>query len=100
MRTIICKEVIVSTLTTRGDGKSDPIREVTQVFEKDGELIAENDPYFLPMNFAQKLNDPVFVDNVCLSYRHDFGIISEDEQVKIVCNVKEVIHAILNNISK
>jgi hypothetical protein len=45
MNTCICKEVIVSTLTRRGKGvKHDPIRIITEVFEKDGTLIAENDP--------------------------------------------------------
>lgn len=42
---IICKEVIISKLTTRGRGiVGDPVRRITQVFEKDGTLIAEYDP--------------------------------------------------------
>lgn len=45
MEEIICKEVVVSTLTRRGQGKKhSPIRQITQVFEKDGKLIAEYDP--------------------------------------------------------
>ena len=44
MDTVICKEVIVSTLARRGAGTpGSPIRVITQVFEKDGTLIAEND---------------------------------------------------------
>lgn len=39
------KEVIVTDILTRGDGKKSPIRPVIQVFEKDGTLIAENDPH-------------------------------------------------------
>lgn len=38
------REVIVSHLTRRGDGVNTPIRRLTQVFEKDGTLIAEYDP--------------------------------------------------------
>lgn len=38
------KEVIVTDILRRGDGKKTPIRSVLQVFEKDGTLIAENDP--------------------------------------------------------
>lgn len=43
---VVCKEVIVSKLCTAGDGKStgSPMRLLTQVHEKDGELIAERDP--------------------------------------------------------
>lgn len=40
----ICKEVIITSLTTRGDGNYQPFRRITQVFEKDGTLIAEHDP--------------------------------------------------------
>lgn len=40
---VICKEVIVTTLLRRGDGKATPIRCITQVYEKDGTLIAERD---------------------------------------------------------
>ena len=45
MDTVICKEVIVSTIRRRGEGvTSSPIRIITEVFEKDGKLIAEYDP--------------------------------------------------------
>ena len=45
MDNVICKELIVAKLTRRGKGeKHSPIRIITQVFEKDGTLIAENDP--------------------------------------------------------
>lgn len=45
MDTVICKELIVATLTRRGKGeKYSPIRIITQVFEKDGTLVAEHDP--------------------------------------------------------
>jgi len=46
MDTVICKEVVITTLTRRGKGTEySPIRVITQVFEKNGDLIAENDPY-------------------------------------------------------
>lgn len=45
MDTVICKELIVATLTRRGRGvKHSPVRVITQVFEKDGTLVAEHDP--------------------------------------------------------
>ena len=44
MDTIECKEVIISTLKRRGEGiEGDPIRVVTEVYEKDGTKIAEYD---------------------------------------------------------
>jgi hypothetical protein len=38
------EELIVTTMETRGDGVKTPFRRVTQVYSKDGELVAENDP--------------------------------------------------------
>lgn len=40
---IKCDEVIISKLSTRGDGVSTPIRPILQIFSKEGELIAEKD---------------------------------------------------------
>jgi len=46
MPEIECKEVIITSLERRGKGiETDPVRRVTQVYEKTGELIAENDPF-------------------------------------------------------
>lgn len=43
---ICVKEVIVSQLSRRGTGRElDPVRIVTEVFEKNGTLIAWKDPY-------------------------------------------------------
>lgn len=45
MSKIKCQEVIISKLSTRGKGViGDPVRQITQVFSKSGELIAEMDP--------------------------------------------------------
>lgn len=46
MNTVRLEEVIISTKEKRGLGKTreDPVRCVTQVFSKEGELIAEYDP--------------------------------------------------------
>jgi hypothetical protein len=40
-----CEEVIITDQKRRGDGKAEgtPIRSVTQVFAKDGKLLAEQD---------------------------------------------------------
>ena len=52
MDTVICKEVIISTLKRRGTGiKHSPIRIITEVYEKDGTKIAEYDP--TPETFNQ-----------------------------------------------
>lgn len=45
MNTVECREVIISTLRQRGTGqKYSPIRVVTEVYDKDGTIIAEHDP--------------------------------------------------------
>lgn len=47
MDTAECKELIVTSLALRGKGTADPFspsRRITQVFEKDGVLVAEADP--------------------------------------------------------
>jgi len=45
MKDVICKEVVITTLARRGAGvPGDPVRGVTQVYDKDGTLIAEYDP--------------------------------------------------------
>lgn len=42
---IYCEEVIISTLTSRGKGvEADPVRRITEVYDKAGNLIAEKDP--------------------------------------------------------
>ncbi len=48
-----CKELIVTDLATRGDGKVTPLRRITQVFEKDGTLVAECDPAAIQITFEQ-----------------------------------------------
>lgn len=39
------QQVIICDKGTRGDGKSLPVRSVTEVFDFDGNLIAESDPH-------------------------------------------------------
>lgn len=41
---VASKEVIITTLSRRGDGSNSPIRVITEVWDKDGSKIAENDP--------------------------------------------------------
>jgi len=45
MDTVICKEVVITTLKRRGSGiEHSPIRVIKEVYEKDGTFIAEYDP--------------------------------------------------------
>ena len=49
MDTVELKQVIITTLTRRGNGKDDPIRVILEVWDSEtGEKIAENDPYANP----------------------------------------------------
>lgn len=46
MKDVQCREVIISRIRRRGKGiEGDPIRVITEVFEKDGTKIAEYDPH-------------------------------------------------------
>lgn len=57
MDTIICKEVVISTLKRRGTGiEYSPIRIITEVYEKDGTKIAEYDPHPETFNQMDLLN--------------------------------------------
>lgn len=38
-----------------------------------------------------------FIDNVCLSYRHDFGLMTEQDRQKLRFECKEWMRAIQNN---
>jgi hypothetical protein len=42
-------------------------------------------------------NDEDFITNVCLSYRHDYGLLSDNERGIIRLECKEWFRAILNN---
>lgn len=67
MDTIKCEEVIISTLARRGKGvKYSPIRVITQVFTKDGELIAENDslPETIELIVLSKEINRILNDNI------------------------------------
>jgi hypothetical protein len=55
---VICKEVIITDLTTRGEGISySPIRRITQVWDKDGVLIAEHDPFIETEQLQKELHN-------------------------------------------
>ena len=41
-----------------------------------------------------------FIDNVCLSYKHDFGLMTEQDKQKIRSECKRWMKAISNNGSK
>jgi hypothetical protein len=56
--TVICEEVIITRTTRRGEGTTEsPIRAILQVFNKKGELIAENDPYLNSENLRAELSN-------------------------------------------
>ena len=44
-----------------------------------------------------KFKDDNFINNVCLSYKHDYGLLSLEEKEKIKFECKEWLRAILNN---
>jgi hypothetical protein len=49
-------------------------------------------------DFNELSEEPVFIDNICLSYRHDFGLMDKHDKELIRFNAKEWLRAIRNNI--
>lgn len=45
MNDVLAQELIVCRLATKGKGvQGSPLRRLTQIYSKDGQLVAENDP--------------------------------------------------------
>lgn len=44
-----------------------------------------------------RFDSDLFISNVCSSYRHDFGLMTEDDQQKLCFECKEWMRAIQNN---
>lgn len=44
-----------------------------------------------------RFDSDLFISNVCSSYRHDFGLMTEDDQQKLRFECKEWMRAIQNN---
>ena len=70
----------------------------------DGYLVFYYENTYLPediqVNFEElnkRFESDVFIKNVCSSYRHDFGFLSEEEQKTIIFKCKEWMRAIKNN---
>jgi hypothetical protein len=50
-----------------------------------------------PLPIINIHDNNAFVENVCLSFRHDFGLLSEQDKQKIRFECMEWIRAINNN---
>jgi len=48
-------------------------------------------------DIIERFNSEKFINNVCLSYRHDFGITTEYDRQRIKFECKEWMRAIKNN---
>jgi hypothetical protein len=44
-----------------------------------------------------RFNSDTFIENVCLSYRHDFGLMTEQDRQRLRFECKEWMRAISNN---
>lgn len=50
-----------------------------------------------PKSLSTRFSDPQFIENVCLSYRHDFFLLSKEQQERIIFECKNWMRAIKNN---
>jgi hypothetical protein len=57
---------------------------------------SENQPSCLGAVIV-RFNSDTFIDNVCLSYRHDFGLMSEQDRQRLRFECREWMRAISNN---
>lgn len=84
MDKVQCREMIISTIKKRGAGvEGDPVRIITEVYEKDGMLVAEHDPCPYAFNandmlsfvkWVQKMEyDAERLDEACIYQWRDFG---------------------------
>ena len=87
MENIECKEVIISRLSRRGKGvENSPIRVITEVFEKDGTLIAEFDP--CPETFS--VMDLVHFARWCFNDGIITGKVNQNDVNKWLVSIKNV----------
>jgi hypothetical protein len=49
------------------------------------------------LELQKRFNSDLFIDNVCFSYRHDFGLLSHEEKEKLRFECREWMRAISNN---
>jgi hypothetical protein len=70
--------------------------EIFTYFDWDGKE-SENVPKKQIEDVFKCFSDEKFIFNVCLSYRHDFGLLSKDEQNVLIFECKGWIRAIKNN---
>ena len=45
----------------------------------------------------EAFSDDKFINNVCLSYSHDFGFMEKEKQKRVLFECKEWMRAIINN---
>ena len=57
----------------------------------------EVDKNLVEDEIAIRFNSETFIENVCFSYRHDFGLLKEDDKKKSIFECKEWMRAIKNN---
>jgi len=50
------------------------------------------------LDINKRKNDDKFIGNVCMSYRHDFGLMSDEDREKLIFEAKEWIRSITNNL--
>jgi hypothetical protein len=49
-------------------------------------------------DLQKEFNSESFVFNVCMSYRHDFGLLNDADRGRIAFECREWLRAILNNL--
>lgn len=66
--------------------------------ERDHQAMNEEVMHTSPLDsIKERFNSDKFINNVCISYRHDFGLMTKEEQEIVRFECKEWMRAIINN---
>ena len=71
--------------------------EFTSIFKSGVEFADKHWQEKTKSNLVQLFSDAEFIENLCFSYRHDFGLLDFNKQTLIRFECKEWLRAIINN---
>lgn len=91
IRTDLCKKII-------GSSNMDFGTEIPLLNKSKVEILLANSKKKHDRFFTlEEITSDLIVSNLCLSYRHDYGLMSKEEQQKLRFECKEWLRALVNN---
>lgn len=84
-------------MTPKDKGCENWTEMMSKMEEDINQFIEESSDVFFQKKLKELFSDENFIENVCLSYRHDFGLMAEQDKQRIRFECKEWMRAIENN---